>query len=81
MAQQTMLDCLLEAISDDESLREALRAHFLPGMSQNTEVDRRAANWSSRSTFEQFYYRLSNSATFSRTILQSAQDERYFIAV
>ena len=41
----------------------------------------RAANWSSRSTFEQFYYHPSNSATFSRTILQSTQDERYFIAV
>ena len=41
MAQQTTLDCILEAISDDESLREALRAHFLPGTNQNTEVDGR----------------------------------------
>ena len=39
MAQQTTLDCILEAISGDESLREALWAHFLPGTNQNTEVD------------------------------------------
>ena len=41
MAQQTTLDCILEAISDDESLREALCAHFPPGTNQNTEVDGR----------------------------------------
>ena len=40
MAQQTTLDCILEAISGDDSLRETLRAHFLPGTNQNTEVDR-----------------------------------------
>ena len=39
MAQQTTLDFILEAISGDESLREALRAHFLPSTNQNTEVD------------------------------------------
>ena len=41
MAQQTTLNCILEAISDDDSLREALRVHFLPGTNQNTKVDGR----------------------------------------
>ena len=41
MAQQTMLDGILEAVSGDELLREALRAHFLPGTKHNTEVDDR----------------------------------------
>ena len=41
MAQQTTLNCILEAISDDDSLKEALWAHFLPGTNQNTKVDGR----------------------------------------
>ena len=41
MAQQTTLDGILEAISGDELLREAHRAHFLPGTNQNTEVNGR----------------------------------------
>ena len=39
MAQQRTLDGILEAISGDESLREALLAYFLPGKNQNTKVD------------------------------------------
>ena len=68
---------------------EVFSAHSTRGASTSWAAARgvpigdilRAANWSSRSTFEQFYYQPSNSATFSRTILQSTQDERYFIAV
>jgi len=37
----------------------------------------KAANWSSSSTFEQFYYRPNTSEAYSRTILQSTQEERY----
>ena len=38
MTQRTTLDTILEAISNDESLSNALREHFLPSPSQNTGV-------------------------------------------
>ena len=41
MTQQTILDGILEAVSGDESLREALWAHFLHSTNQNTEKDGR----------------------------------------
>ena len=65
---------------------EVFSAHSTRGASTSWAAARgvpigdilRAANWSSRSTFEQFYYRPSNSTIYSRTILQSTQDERYY---
>ena len=68
---------------------EVFSAHSTRGVSTSWTATRgvligdilRAANWSSRSTFEQLYYCPSTSATFLRTIFQSTQDERYFIAV
>ena len=41
----------------------------------------KAANWSSSSTFEQFYYRPNNSDTYSTTILQSTQVARYYCCI
>ena len=40
MTQPTVLENILEAISSNESLRDALRAHFLPSLNQNTRVGR-----------------------------------------
>ena len=65
---------------------EVFSAHSTRGASTSWAAARgvpigdilRAANWSSRSTFEQFYYRPSNSTVYLRTILQSTQDERYY---
>jgi len=37
----------------------------------------KAANWSSQTTFEQYYFRPSTSSTYARTILQSSVDSRY----
>jgi len=36
MSQQTALEKILEAVSDDESLRDALLAHLLPNPNQNS---------------------------------------------
>ena len=36
-----------------------------------------AANWSSQTTFKQFYFCPTNSATYTRTILQSTSTNRY----
>ena len=36
-----------------------------------------AANWSSQATFEQFYFRPTNLATYTSTILQSITTNRY----
>jgi len=41
----------------------------------------KTANWSSSSTFERFYYRPSCSDKYSRVILQSTQQERYYLIV
>ena len=37
----------------------------------------KASHWSSSSTFEQFYYRLSSFVIYPRIILQSTNEERY----
>ena len=44
MAKQTTLENILEAISGDESLRDALRAHFLPSPNQNARVEGQHVN-------------------------------------
>ena len=38
----------------------------------------KAANWSSQSTFERFYYRPNGSDSFQRAILQSTEETRYY---
>ena len=40
-----------------------------------------AANWSSQTTFEQYYFHPTTPTTFARTILQSATENRYFNAL
>lgn len=37
----------------------------------------KAANWSTRTTFEQYYFRPTTSATYARTILQSTTENRH----
>ena len=37
----------------------------------------RAANWSSQTTFEQYYFRPTTSTIFTKTILQSTSVNRY----
>jgi len=37
----------------------------------------KATNWSSQTTFEQYYFCPSTSATYTRTILQSITENRY----
>ena len=36
----------------------------------------KAANWSSQTTFEQYYFRPTTSATYARMILQSTTENR-----